>query len=137
MKPPVNGPQTPARPASTDASVRQAPPMPTIRRGSRATTGAAGSPSTGLTTLRVPPAPPPRPAWVRRSGTPGRWLYVLSKGSVGCDRSAYGLYSGWSGGLSFYVASSTHYTISPEAPASVIWDGAWHHEIGGYGGARG
>jgi hypothetical protein len=74
-------------------------------------------------------------AWVRRSGTPGRWLYVLSKGSVGCDRSAYGMYSGWSGGLSFYVASSTHYTISPEAPASVIWDGAWHHVVGAYDGA--
>jgi Concanavalin A-like lectin/glucanases superfamily len=74
--------------------------------------------------------------WVRRAGSPGRWRYVLSKGSVNCDRSSYGLYSGWSGGLSFYVASATHYTISPEAPASVIWDGAWHHVIGAYDGAR-
>jgi hypothetical protein len=74
-------------------------------------------------------------AWVRRSGTPGRWLYILSKGSAGCDRSAYGLYSGWSGGLSFYVSSSTRYTISPEAPPSVVWDGAWHHVVGSYDGA--
>jgi hypothetical protein len=73
--------------------------------------------------------------WVRRAGSPGRWRYVLSKGSVGCDRSAYGLYSGWSGGLSFYVSSTTHYTISPEAPASVVWDGAWHHVIGAYDGS--
>jgi len=72
--------------------------------------------------------------WVRRAGTPGRWRYILSKGSVGCDRSAYGLYSGWSGGLSFYVSSATHYTISPEAPASVVWNGAWHHVVGAYDG---
>jgi hypothetical protein len=75
-------------------------------------------------------------AWVRRSGTPGQWRYVLSKGSVDCDRSAYGLYSGWAGGVSFYVSSDSHYTISPEAPVSVIWDGAWHHVIGAYDGAR-
>jgi hypothetical protein len=75
-------------------------------------------------------------AWVRRSGSPGRWRYVVSKGSLGCDRSAYGLYSGWAGGMAFYVSSVTHYTISPEAPASVVWDGAWHHVVGTYDGAR-
>ena len=45
---------------------------------------------------------PPRlavDAWVRRSGSPGRWRYVLSNGSLQCNRSAYGLYSGWSGGM--------------------------------------
>src|SRR4051812_26732078 len=41
-------------------------------------------------------------AWVRRAGSPGAFRYVLSKGSLGCDRSAYGLYSGWTGGMSFY-----------------------------------
>lgn len=30
-------------------------------------------------------------AWVRRVGSPGAWRYVLSKGSVACDRAAYGL----------------------------------------------
>ena len=75
-------------------------------------------------------------AWVRRSGSPGHWRYVLSKGSVGCDRSAYGLYSGWAGGMAFYVSSDSHYTISPEAPVSVVWDGAWHHVVGAYDGAR-
>jgi Concanavalin A-like lectin/glucanases superfamily len=73
--------------------------------------------------------------WVRRSGSPGRWRYVLSKGSVACDRSAYGLYTGWSGGMSFYVSSTTRYTISPEAPAAVVWDGAWHHIVGAYDGS--
>jgi hypothetical protein len=75
-------------------------------------------------------------AWVRRSGSPGTWRYVLSKGSVGCDRSAYGLYSGWAGGMSFYVSSATHYVLSPEAPAPLVWDGAWHHVVGAYDGAR-
>jgi hypothetical protein len=75
-------------------------------------------------------------AWVRRSGSPGTWRYVLSKGSVGCDRSAYGLYSGWAGGMSFYVSNASHYMLSPEAPASLVWDGTWHHVVGAYDGAR-
>jgi hypothetical protein len=73
-------------------------------------------------------------AWVRNSGSPGRFRYVLSKGSVSCDRSAYALYSGWTGGMSFYVSSATHYTISPEVPASRVWDGHWHHVVGSYDG---
>jgi hypothetical protein len=75
-------------------------------------------------------------AWVRRAGSPGRWRYVLSKGSLGCDRSAYGLYSGWSGGMAFYVSSLSQYTISPEVSSATVWDGAWHHVIGSYDGDR-
>jgi concanavalin A-like lectin/glucanase superfamily protein len=75
-------------------------------------------------------------AWVRRTGSPGRWRYVLSKGSLGCNRSAYGLYSGWSGGVAFYVSSTSEYTISPEVPSATVWDGAWHHVIGSYDGDR-
>jgi hypothetical protein len=74
--------------------------------------------------------------WVRHSGSPGRWRYVLSKGSLDCDRSAYGLYSGWAGGMSFYVSSSDRYTISPEVPPALIWDGGWHHIVGSYDGQR-
>ena len=92
--------------------------------------------------VAVPDSPALEPAhvtvdaWVRRSGSPGIWRYVVSKGAVGCDRSAYGLYSGWAGGMSFYVSGTTHYTLSPEAPAAVVWDGAWHHVVGAYDGAR-
>jgi hypothetical protein len=75
-------------------------------------------------------------AWVRRAGSPGHWRYVLSKGSLACDRSAYGLYSGWSGGMAFYVSSASEYTISPEVSASIVWDGGWHHVIGSYDGDR-
>jgi Concanavalin A-like lectin/glucanases superfamily len=75
-------------------------------------------------------------AWVRRAGSPGAWRYVLSKGSLNCDRSAYGLYSGWAGGMSFYVSNTTSYFISPEVPAATVWDGSWHHVIGSYDGDR-
>ena len=74
-------------------------------------------------------------AWVQRAGTPGRWRYVLSKGSLDCNRSAYGLYSGWAGGMAFYVSSASEYAISPEVSAAIVWDGAWHHVIGSYDGA--
>jgi hypothetical protein len=82
---------------------------------------------------------PPRlavDAWVRRSGSPGRWSYVLSNGSLQCNRSAYGLYSGWSGGMGFYVSGATEYVISPEVSPAIVWDGAWHHVIGSYDGDR-
>ena len=75
-------------------------------------------------------------AWVRRSESPGNWLYVLSKGSVDCDHSAYGLYTGFSGGMAFYVSSLSHYAISPEVSPAIVWDGAWHHIIGSYDGER-
>jgi hypothetical protein len=74
--------------------------------------------------------------WVRRSGLPERWRYVVSKGSVACDHSAYGLYTGSSRGIAFYVSSTSQYTISPEVGGSTVWDGSWHHVIGSYDGAR-
>lgn len=75
-------------------------------------------------------------AWVRGNGSPGAYRYVLSKGSVDCDRSAYGLYSGVSGGLAFYVSDTAHFFISPQIAPSRVWDGAWHHVMGSYDGSR-
>src|SRR5262245_55249976 len=75
-------------------------------------------------------------AWVRGNGSPGTYRYVLSKGSVNCDRSAYGLYSGVSGGLAFYVSNTAHFFISPQIAQSRVWDGAWHHVMGTYDGSR-
>ena len=37
--------------------------------------------------------------------------------------------------MAFYVSSQAQYTISPEVPAAIVWDGAWHHIIGSYDGA--
>jgi hypothetical protein len=82
---------------------------------------------------------PPRlavDAWVNRAGSPGRWRYVLSKGSLECNRSSYGLYSGFSGGMAFYVSNASQYTVSPEIAPAIVWDGAWHHVIGSYDGDR-
>ena len=73
-------------------------------------------------------------AWVRSAKSPGPFLYVLSKGSVDCDHSAYGLYTGFTGGMAFYVSSLSQYTLSPEVPSAVVWDGRWHHVIGSYDG---
>jgi hypothetical protein len=75
-------------------------------------------------------------AWVQHSGSPGRWRYVLSNGSLQCNRSAYGLYSGWSGGMGFYVSGTSEYVISPEVSPAIVWDGGWHHVIGSYDGDR-
>ena len=73
-------------------------------------------------------------AWVRRQGTPGRYAYILSKGSVGCDRSSYGLYTGAGGGIAFYVSSGDGWVVSPAGATPQIWDGAWHHVAGTFDG---
>jgi hypothetical protein len=74
-------------------------------------------------------------AWVRRQGTPGRYAYIVSKGSVGCVTSSYGLYTGTDGGMAFYVSmGSSNYVISPAATPARIWDGAWHQVVGSYDG---
>jgi hypothetical protein len=75
-------------------------------------------------------------AWVRRLGTPGMWRYVVSNGAAGCDFASYGLYTGFGGGLTFYVSDDAHYVRAPEADQRAVWDGAWHHAVGSYDGER-
>ena len=36
--------------------------------------------------------------------------------------------------MAFYVSGQAQYTISPEVPSAIVWDGAWHHIIGSYDG---
>lgn len=72
--------------------------------------------------------------WVRRRGTPGIYAYVLSKGARACDASSYGLYTGAGGGLAFYIADGTAFTVSPAAAPARVWDGAWHHVVGTFDG---
>ena len=74
-------------------------------------------------------------AWVRRSGTPGAYRYIVSKGGTRCEASAYGLYSESNGGLAFYVADGMTFAISPAAPAPDVWDGRWHSVAGTFDGA--
>lgn len=74
-------------------------------------------------------------AWIKHSGSPGRFRYVLAKGAYGCIAASYGLYSGPDGGLEFYV-SKTHgsdFARSPDAGEGV-WDGGWHLAVGTYDG---
>jgi hypothetical protein len=88
----------------------------------------------------VPDSPKLEPAtdsievWVRREGTPGRYAYVVSKGSAGCDFSSYGLYTGAGRGMAFYVSDGSSYVVSPAATPARVWDGAWHHVVGSFDG---
>lgn len=77
-------------------------------------------------------------AWVKNSGTPGIYKYIISKvydAKLG-SYSSYAFYTGGSGGLRFYVGSaSTSWVGSPDAGAS-LWDGNWHHIAGTYDGSK-
>jgi concanavalin A-like lectin/glucanase superfamily protein len=46
-------------------------------------------------------------ASLRASQSPGSLRYVVGKGANSCDVASYGLYTGWDGGLVFYVADAT------------------------------
>jgi hypothetical protein len=92
--------------------------------------------------VRFPDAPQLEPsttvsvaAWVARTGSPGAYKYVLAKGGNRCISASYGLYSGPSGGLEFYVSRGrgTTYARSPDAGPGV-WDGHWHLVVGTFDG---
>jgi Concanavalin A-like lectin/glucanases superfamily len=93
--------------------------------------------STGV--VRVPSSSSLEPqavtvsAWVRRSGSPGAYKYILGKGALACLSASYGLYTGPGGGLMFYVADGTDFTRSPDA-GTAVWDDAWHHVAGTFDG---
>lgn len=78
-------------------------------------------------------------AWVRADASPGQLKYVMAKGQAGpCLASSYGMYTGYNGGLQFYVydgsGTAAGFHFSPEADASQVWDGRWHHVAGTYDG---
>ena len=74
-------------------------------------------------------------AWVRRAGSPGAFVYVLSKGAGGCNAASYALYTGSEGGLTFYVYDGSSYWLASSVAAASIWDGEWHHVAGTYDGS--
>jgi Concanavalin A-like lectin/glucanases superfamily len=75
-------------------------------------------------------------AWVKAPASPGAAKYIVAKGANSCTAASYGLYTGASGGLEFYVAGNngTSWTLSPDAGRGV-WNGAWHNVIGTYDGS--
>jgi hypothetical protein len=93
--------------------------------------------STGL--VRIPSNASLQPAavsvstWVKRSGSPGNFKYIVGKGAFGCEAASYGLYTGPNGGLVFYVGDGSDFTRSTDA-GSGVWDGSWHHIAGTFDG---
>jgi concanavalin A-like lectin/glucanase superfamily protein len=75
-------------------------------------------------------------AWVKGSGTPDH-RYIVGKGANACSTGSWGLYTGEGGGAAFYIADSpSMFYRSPEAPASAVWDGKWHHIAGTFDGSK-
>ena len=109
--------------------------------GSPAALGQARSTSRGIAIGGRPDSPLLEPAhvtaeaWVRRSGSPGVFAYVLSKGASGCQAASYALYSGFEGGMTFYVHDGSNYRLSSPDAGSAVWDGRWHHVAGTYDGS--
>jgi hypothetical protein len=78
-------------------------------------------------------------AWVKSAGSPGAYRYIIGKGATGCDSSSYALYTGPTGGLSFYISNGqsngiADYNLSPDAGGGV-WDGSWHLVVGSFDGS--
>jgi hypothetical protein len=74
-------------------------------------------------------------AIVRAGSSPGTYRYIAAKGAFRCSVASYGLYTGASGGLEFYVSNGAYsLTVSPDATTG-IWDGRWHRVVGTYDGS--
>ena len=75
-------------------------------------------------------------AWVRGTGSPGTWRYIVGKGAKGCEASSYGLYTGDNGGMRFYVNDiASEWRLSGSVEPAAIWNGKWHHVAGTFDGA--
>lgn len=91
--------------------------------------------------VRVPNATVLQPAqltvmtWVRSTGSPGVFRYLVAKGGHFCSFASYALYTGPTGGLFFYVTlGGGSVAVAPPTSPS-IWNGAWHHIAGTYDGS--
>lgn len=75
-------------------------------------------------------------AWVKSTGPRAQFQYIIAKGASSCMAASYGLYTGSSGGLEFYVSQYDGFSFvdSPDAGPSV-WDGNWHFVVGTYDGS--
>jgi hypothetical protein len=73
-------------------------------------------------------------AWVKSTGPLGRFEYIIAKGASSCMAASYGLYTGSSGGLEFYVSQNDGFNFVDSPDAGNIWDGNWHFVVGTYDG---
>lgn len=74
-------------------------------------------------------------AWVKANGSPGNFDYIVDKGATGCLTASYGLYTGPSGGLIFYVSNDGLVGIHSPDAGTGIWDNKWHSVVGTYDGS--
>ena len=70
---------------------------------------------------------------VKGTTAQGRYRYLVAKG-IDSDASSYALYTGYNGGLFFFVYDGTRFVLSADAGPG-IWDGMWHHVAGTFDGA--
>jgi hypothetical protein len=74
-------------------------------------------------------------AWVRATGTPGRYKYIVGKGAKDCYSSSYALETDYNGGLRFYITDTTGaLRYSGLVGPDTIWNGKWHHVAGTFDG---
>jgi hypothetical protein len=73
-------------------------------------------------------------AWFRGTSTPGQYKYVVAKGASACESSSYGLFTGASGGMGFYVADAAGTVYASPAADASVWDGKWHNAAGTFDG---
>jgi hypothetical protein len=74
-------------------------------------------------------------AVARADRSPGRYRYLVGRGGTACWSASWGLYSGPTGGLAFYVYDGTRFVLSPAARRRDVWDGRWHRFTGVFDGA--
>ena len=90
--------------------------------------------------VRVPDAPSLNSpaitveAWVKGTTAQGRYRYLVAKGVNADEAASYGLFTGQTGGLFFYVYDRTLDAAVSPGPGPGIWDGKWHHVAGTFDG---
>lgn len=74
--------------------------------------------------------------WVQATSSHA-YEYILTKflPPTATDRASYAFYTGSSGGLRFYVGTTSTYYASPDAGTG-IWNGNWHHIAGTFDGSE-
>lgn len=97
-------------------------------------------------------------AWVKASGSPGNFKYIVDKGAsvknacLGAGTTilaaesnviaaaSYALYTGPTGSIQFYISDGTNIVKAPADPNPIppadIWDGNWHFVAGTYDGSN-
>lgn len=60
--------------------------------------------------------------------------YIVDNGNAGAGGASYALYTGASGGLSFYISDGLRVYLSPDA-GTAIWNGSLHFVVGTYDGS--